>query len=280
MTEINLHHVSLLTGSRELADKCERFYHEFFGMNVSYSGVSKNNDFVFMADSVYPSVSPFEIIGKTAESREDRFLERHGPGLDHICFTVDDLKKAFEQLSTSGVLFHIPIYQFNESFIAWCKDPGGVEIELLQLGHGIHEPSFSAQAPKAQYSHVAIVTGSREMAEATEKFYRENFGMVELRRGGPSEDVDWVYLQDAGGTDAPILEIIRAIFDEEIEHLGKHGASLEHHCFAVDDVEQFHSWLSEKGVFQKSGVIDFVDTKMFYLCDPSGVRIQVLQRRG
>lgn len=31
-----------------------------------------------------------------------RFIERHGPGLHHLCFAVDDLKGTLDQLSSEG----------------------------------------------------------------------------------------------------------------------------------------------------------------------------------
>ena len=280
MTETNFHHISLLAGTRDLAEECERFYRKNFGMSLSYSGLSESNDFIFMSDNVNLSVSPFEIIGKTAERREDLFLERHGPGLDHICFIVDNLDEVCEDLSSSGVSFYIPMYEFNGSFIAWCKDPAGVELELLQLGHGITESVGTLHAPKAQYNHVAIITDSRELAEATERFYRKSFGMVEFQRGGPSNEMDWIYLRNAGNTKAPWLEIVRAIFDEEIDHLEKHGTGLDHHCFMVDDAELYYSWLHENGISLETQIINMLNSKMFYLRDPSGVRVQVLQKQG
>jgi len=277
MTEATFHHASLLAGSRDLADACVRFYRENFGMSVAYSGVSETNDFVLLSDNVNPALTPFEIIGRTAEDREDAFLESHGPGLDHLCFAVTDLRGAYRNLAAAGVPFHVPPYEFQGSWIAWCKDPAGTEIELLQIDVDIPAPAVETMAPRAQYNHVAIATASREEAQATEDFYCQHMGMTELLRGGPSEDMDWVYLQDASGGNPLWLEIIRAIFEEERAFVAEHGSGLEHHCFVVDDAVAFHAWLRGRGVALESNVFDFVGAKMFFVRDPAGTRIQVLQ---
>jgi catechol 2,3-dioxygenase-like lactoylglutathione lyase family enzyme len=141
----------------------------------------------------------------------------------------------------------------------------------------IPTPTVETEVPSAQYNHVSIVTSSREQAQATEDFYREKLGMTELLRGGPSEEMDWVYLQDTSGTNPLWLEIITAIFDEELSFIDKHGPGLEHHCFVVDDAVKFYARLRGRDVVLDSDVIDFVGAKMFYLRDPAGTRIQVLQ---
>lgn len=277
MTGMTFHHVSLITGSRELAETCERFYKENFGMLLAYSVVSETNDFIFLADNVNPAGMPFEIIGKTAEEREEAFLKKHGPGLDHLCFTVDDVRKAYKDLAVAGVPFHISPYEFRGSFIAWCKDPAGVEIELLQIIADIPEPEVESQIPKAQYNHVSIAVEGRQLAQKTEDFYREHFGMKEILRGGPSEDMDWVYLADANGANPLWLEIVRAIYENEKTFIAKHGSGLEHHCFVVEDAKSYYKWLKDKGVTIQSELIEFAGAKMFYLRDPAEVLIQVLQ---
>lgn len=278
MAKATFHHVCLLTGTRDLADSCEQFYRSNFGMGLAYSGISETNDYIFLADNVNTGMPSFEIIGKTAEEREDAYLEKHGPGLDHICFVVDDIQHYYTKLTSDGVVFHTPPYEFQGSWIAWCKDPAGVEVELLEINVEIPEAVVDGKVPKAQYNHVSILAGSRDLAQATEDFYRNHFGMTELLRGGPSEDMDWVYLQDASGKNPLWLEIIgSAIYDNEKAFIAKHGPGMEHHCFVVDDAEEFYTWLKEQGVKAETEIIEFVGAKMFYVLDPVGVLIQVLQ---
>jgi catechol 2,3-dioxygenase-like lactoylglutathione lyase family enzyme len=278
MAKITFHHVCMLTGSREMADSCLWFYRINFGMALAYSGVSETNDFIFLADNVNLGMPSFEIIGKTAEGREVVYLEEHGAGLDHICFVVDDIQYFYKKLVSDGVEFHVLPYEFQGSWIAWCKDPAGVDVELLEINVDFPETESNSKAPNAQYNHVSILTGTRELAQVTENFYRKHFGMTELLRGGPSEEMDWVYLQDGCGESPLWLEIIgAAIYDNEKAFIKNHGPGLEHHCFVVDDAEGFFTWLKEQSVKVETDIIEFVGAKMFYVLDPIGVLIQVLQ---
>ncbi len=278
MTKKTFHHTCILAGSRELATTCENFYRDNFGMGLTFSGVTESSDFLFYADNVNPALSPFEIIGKTIEEREDTFLAKYGPGLDHICFMVDDLRKVYEDLSADGVQFHVPPYEFQGSVIAWCKDPSGVEVELMQTNVYIPVVEVESQAPKAQYNHVSILAGTRELAQMTEDFYAKHFGMKEVLRGGPSKEMDWVYLEDASGKNPLWIEIVgSALYDSERAFIEKNGPGMEHHCFVVEDAGHYCQWLKDKGVTLESDLIDFSGARMFYLRDPANVLIQVLQ---
>lgn len=107
------HHSGILTGHRELAAECERFYLDSFGMGIAYAGVTENSDYSFYADNLNPAICLFEIIGKSFDEREANFLSKYGPGLDHICFIVEDLGAVFENMSADGVKFHVTPYQYE-----------------------------------------------------------------------------------------------------------------------------------------------------------------------
>ena len=277
MSNTTFHHVCMLTGKRDVAAVCERFYRDNFGMGMAYDAVTESTDYVFLADNVNPRLSPFEIIGDIVEERETEFLEKHGPGLDHICFQVDDLQAVYESLVAAGVEFHIPPYDAYGSLIAWCKDPAGVEVELLQTDIDMGEAKIEGAGSKAHYNHVCILAGNRELAQRVEDFYKQHFGMKEILRGGPSKEMDWVYLQDASDTPL-LLEIVgAAIFDNEKEFIEKHGPGMEHHCYVVDDADEFYRRLKRNGLEPETEVMDFSGARMFFLRDPVGIRIQVLQ---
>jgi catechol 2,3-dioxygenase-like lactoylglutathione lyase family enzyme len=277
MGKVIFHHVCMLAGERALADKCEYFYRKNFGMRMAYDAVTDDTDFVFLADNVNDVENYFEIIGETAEPREVEFLEKNGTGLDHLCFLVDDLQAMYDDLVVKGVEFHIPPYEAYGSLIAWCKDPSGVEIELLQTDIDMVAGESKDNAPEAQYNHVCILAGSRELAQQVEDFYKKHFGMEEILRGGPSEEMDWVYLKDGAGS--PLwLEIVgAAIFENEKEFIEKNGPGLEHHCYVVADADKCYQWLIGNDVKTETEVMDFCGARMFFLRDPIGVRIQVLQ---
>lgn len=275
-----LHHTSILTGSRDLAAACERFYIENFGMGIALSSVAEMSDYSFYADSLDPTRSSFEIIGKSFDEREHNFLKQRGPGLDHICFAVKDLQPVYETMTAKGVRFHVPPYWYENFFIAWCHDPCGVEVELLQTDFVFPEAQYEDTGPKAFYHHVAIVAGNRKLASITEDFYRRHIGLrqVSTTSGRTAESV---YLEDASSIHHPWLSIIgRPQFQTEKTFYMQKGSGIEHIGFGVENVDQYFRFLQERDVRLASGIIFTNDDKMFFLYDPAGTCVQVLEIPG
>jgi len=51
-----------------------------------------------------PGTAKLELLAPTSDdSPVGRFLAKHGPGIHHICFEVDDLKRQLESLADHGV---------------------------------------------------------------------------------------------------------------------------------------------------------------------------------
>jgi catechol 2,3-dioxygenase-like lactoylglutathione lyase family enzyme len=282
MADFAFHHVSLLTGSSELARACENFYCEMLGLKVVVpAGESAMEDYSFLTDSTAMDRAPLEIIGELYEARECKFLDAQGPGLDHICFTTDDLDQAYDSLSTAGVEFHIPQYTFQNVRLAWCKDPIGTEVEISQyLQEYSGELGETQTHPvNARLSHVGILIDGAALARETEKFYSDHFGMREIMRGDPTQEgMNWVYLEDVSGTNPFWLEVVGDVFfDEEREFLEKHGPSMDHLCLFIDDSETAYDWLKTQGVKIEIEPLDYGNLRMFYVRDPAGVMIQLIQ---
>jgi catechol 2,3-dioxygenase-like lactoylglutathione lyase family enzyme len=282
MPDFEFHHVSLLTGQRELARQCEKYYCDMLGLRVvKPASESAMEDFAFLTDQSLVGRAPLEIIGDIYEERERVFLEKHGPGLDHICFTTDDLDLAYESLSAAGVDFHIPPYTFQNVRLAWCRDPIGTEVEISQYVHKV-APKLEGPQPhpvNGRISHVGILIDGAELARETEKFYTDHFGVREIMRGDPNQEgMNWVYLEDASGSNPFWLEVVGDVFfDEEKAFLEKHGPSMDHLCFLIDDSQAAYSWLKEQEVKIEIEPLDYGNLRMFYVRDPAGVMIQLIQ---
>jgi catechol 2,3-dioxygenase-like lactoylglutathione lyase family enzyme len=127
-----LNHISFLC--YDLADS-ERFYKEVFNMKTVFD--RRTDGYILVADPVLLAhkereAVTLEIMGPEAPwDREQTFLTEHGPGLDHICFVVDDVEKAYEDLSSKGVDFFGEPEKTNGNCLAWFYDPNGVQIELM-----------------------------------------------------------------------------------------------------------------------------------------------------
>ena len=89
------------------------------------------------------SVQFYESLGfkATGESTEPdgpiaRFIEKNGPGIQHIAIRVDDIDKALEELKEKGVrlIDQTPRYGAGNARIAFVhpKATGGVLLELTQ----------------------------------------------------------------------------------------------------------------------------------------------------
>ena len=84
-----------------------------------------------MADRNREAVT-LEIMGPEAKwEREQTFLAEHGPGLDHLCFVVEDVDVAYQDLVARGVGFDYPPEDAGTNRLAFFQDPNGVDIELM-----------------------------------------------------------------------------------------------------------------------------------------------------
>ena len=62
--------------------------------------------------------------------RETDFLQRYGPGIDHVSFIVPDVDAAYQELKSKGAKFHIDPVDSGVTRLAFFKDPNGVDIEI------------------------------------------------------------------------------------------------------------------------------------------------------
>jgi len=130
--EYYLNHISMLCYDLSAT---EGFYHGVMGMETVFD--RRNTGFILVADPAYVADSKreaatLEIMSPEAPwEREQTFLAEHGAGLDHLCYVVNDVEKAFEELTFKGVEFFEEPYEFHSNCLAWFYDPNGVQIELM-----------------------------------------------------------------------------------------------------------------------------------------------------
>jgi methylmalonyl-CoA/ethylmalonyl-CoA epimerase len=82
--------------------------------------------------------SEIELVQPTAtDSGLSRFLEKHGPGMHHLCLEVDDIRGLIEVLKTKGVAFINEQPKVGEDGRLYAfvhpKSANGVLLELYQL---------------------------------------------------------------------------------------------------------------------------------------------------
>ena len=142
MIKAKLIHANIMVGSTELADALESFYRDRLGMVVKHRNVVPGKaDRRFLANEEDPDGVVIEVIGDLTEETPTpystggalEFLAEHGPGLDHLCFEVENVDEACRELEAAGVKIELQPYDFQGfARLAWLKDPAGVNLELVE----------------------------------------------------------------------------------------------------------------------------------------------------
>jgi glyoxylase I family protein len=130
--DYRLHHISIVC--RDISE-LERFYVENIGLQLIHE--NRKEGYIFLGDPELIAdktreVPSLELMGPPGLlEREQEFLAKHGPGIDHLCFDVDDVDEAYEDLVSKGVSFDLKPMDYEGNRIAFFKDPNGVDIEIM-----------------------------------------------------------------------------------------------------------------------------------------------------
>ncbi|MFC1530387.1 methylmalonyl-CoA epimerase [Gemmatimonadota bacterium] len=103
--------------------------------------ITTNSDFDVRAAIFRTGQVKIELLeGIGPESAVTRFIEKNGPGLHHLCFSVDDLKGTLADLSRDGIEIigdgdDIGVEGYPVAF-AHPKSTGGVLLEFIEEPDG------------------------------------------------------------------------------------------------------------------------------------------------
>ena len=128
-----LHHVGV---AAESIREALAFYGDILGLEVADSMSLADRDLkVAFVDAGGAEIELLE--PTSSDNTVARFIERRGPGLHHICFEVDDIEAAIDELSSRGAEFvdlePRPGAVGQVAFM--LPETGrGVLVELIQLG--------------------------------------------------------------------------------------------------------------------------------------------------
>lgn len=120
-------------------DEAIRFYSDAFGVEVVHEEVNEEQGvreaMLAVGDSFIQLLAPLR-----DDSPIGRFLDRQGPGIQQVAYTVDDIEVAAERLRAAGVrmLYDVPKTGTAGSRVNFAhpKDCGGVLVELVQPATG------------------------------------------------------------------------------------------------------------------------------------------------
>lgn len=120
-------------------DEAVEFYQRVFGMRCIQveDNVEQGVREAMMSVGPDPAGGCLQLLAPlTPDSVIARFLDRHGPGLQQVAYTVDDLDAATAELRSRGVrlLYKEPQRGTGGSRINFIfpKDAGGILIELVE----------------------------------------------------------------------------------------------------------------------------------------------------
>lgn len=134
MPEIKrIHHVAVLVDDM---DRSLHFWRDILGIKLSHitnvSAEGARIAFLPLGDSEIELVLP-----TTEESGISRYLEKHGPGMHHICLQVGDLSSLLVELKSKGVqlINDQPKIDQEGRYYAFIhpKSTNGVLVELYQI---------------------------------------------------------------------------------------------------------------------------------------------------
>ncbi len=120
-------------------DAAIAFYGRAFGLTVEHEEVNEEQGvreaMLRVGDAHLQLLAPL-----SPESTIAKFIDRSGPGIQQLAFTVDDVEAAAADLRASGVrvLYDHAKVGTGGSLVNFChpKDCGGVLVELVQHREG------------------------------------------------------------------------------------------------------------------------------------------------
>jgi len=127
-----INHVAIVVDD---IDSALRFWRDGLGMDVTH--VEDLEDQKVVVAFLPAGEAEIELVKPTDEnSGVGRFLKKHGPGMHHICFEVDDIVSYLDHLKTKGVrlINDEPVIGAGGKLVAFIhpESTHGVLIELYE----------------------------------------------------------------------------------------------------------------------------------------------------
>ena len=133
-------HVGIAVADLDVAMK---FYSEVFGMTVLHEEVNEEQGVREAMVGIDGSGAQLQLLAPTGpESTIAKFLDRNGPGIQQMAYTVENVDTASDELRSRGIrmLYDTPKRGTGGSRINFAhpKDCGGVLVELVEPAAAPH----------------------------------------------------------------------------------------------------------------------------------------------
>lgn len=147
------------------------FYHEVLGLNLlRIEQVEEQEVTVAFLPTENGKIELLEPTNTT--SGVARFLEKHGPGIHHICLEVSDIKRTLTDLKTHGIqlINDEPLISSDGKRIAFIhpKSAFGVLVELYELPSPLPPlvPAVEQLRERLRVERLALFAGVRAFLQA------------------------------------------------------------------------------------------------------------------
>ena len=125
-------------------DEALAFYQETFGLVAEHEEVNEEQgvrEAMLVPADGDPTTARLQLLAPLRpDSAIGKFLDRSGPGIQQLAYTVDDVEETSAELRTKGLrlLYDAPRRGTAGSRINFVhpKDAGGVLVELVEPGSG------------------------------------------------------------------------------------------------------------------------------------------------
>jgi len=278
-TEITyrLHHFGLLCQDM---DQSLGSYHDHFGSQLTSRWYNRGLlDISFLGRG---SDATVELVAAPFMPYEESFLDRHGYGINHLSFLVDDAGAAYEELKAQGVRVAWEPKRVLELWQCGFYDEDGLLFEVFNPLDPANplatpEPIRAARPDDLSLNHVSLLTPDLRQAE---RFYTDKLGMktvLEFREDGGG----FVLLADRcfdPETHNFTLEIVGppGLEPREQAMLEKHGACLDHLCYAAEDVQSAWQATLARGAPNAAAPVQAYGTRLAWVKDADGNDVEIM----
>ena len=218
-------------------------------------------------------------------------------GATHLAFFTKDVDGYVAEMSQRGLRFPAtPNHRMQNGKVVrkiiYSQDPDGNWLEFIEPIAEWEENPPPDGGPLVAFFHTGFVV---EDVEESVKFYRDQMGLHLVRRvdSGPAQGLSSAGIQGAHligaffsideGHPCHQIELLQYLYPEgDDRRLDRHALGATHLCFFVDDLDEYHSTMSQKGLKVLTAPIQLErgDTviKVVFAQDPDGNWLEFMER--
>jgi methylmalonyl-CoA/ethylmalonyl-CoA epimerase len=260
---IRLSHIGLVC---ENLDATLKNYEKVFGLRAVDFRNNQGKGFQFDARIMLANECWLHLVQNwNPEARVNKFLNKHGEGLEHLCLETDDIEADVAYLRKIGVsLFQDTIFNAADGFEAFVfpDDAIGFTVELIQP----HANSWKFDATKLSNPNILglqhIGVAVKDILSATQKF-EKLFGLKATKLRTDQHDGKQRDMMIELGNDRLWLHLVESTDQENrvTQFMDRHGEGLEHLCLEVDDIRKAVKQVQSAGIplYQQKIYLDRAD---------------------